>query len=157
MSDHANASPVTRVPPPLAFVGAFLIGLLLQRIAWPHAGRPPAQLVVLGRALVVLGVASGLSAIALFLAHRTTVVPHGQPARFVVRGPYRFTRNPMYVGLLVAYAGACAWTGTWLALPFIVLPVLLLSRWVIPMEEAGLRSRFGGEYADYCLRVRRWL
>ncbi len=157
MTHPHQSSPLNRLPPPLGFVGAFLIGMLLRHLAWPHGPTSPVPLVLLGVVLVAIGAAMALSAIVLFVTSRTTVVPHGQPAQFVVRGPYRWTRNPMYVGLVVAYAGAAVWTGTWVALPLLALPIFHLSRWIIPMEEAALRSRFGQAYEDYSRRVRRWL
>ena len=157
MTHPSPSFPLDRVPPPLGFLAAFLVGMLLQHLVRPHSPTSPAPFAVLGVVLVAVGAAMASSAIVLFVTNRTTVVPHGQPAQFVVRGPFRWTRNPMYVGLVLAYAGAAAWTGTWLALPLLTLPILHLSRWIIPMEEAELRSRFGQAYEDYSRRVRRWL
>ena len=157
MTHPPPSSPLNRLPPPLGFVGAFLIGMLLQYWAWPHGPISSAPLITLAVGLVAIGAATALNAIVLFVTSRTTVVPHGQSAHFVVGGPYRWTRNPMYLGLVLAYAGAAVWTGTWLALPLLALPILHLSRWVIPMEEGALHSRFGQPYEDYSRRVRRWL
>jgi protein-S-isoprenylcysteine O-methyltransferase Ste14 len=141
----------------LGFLSAFLVGTLVQHLVWPQSPASPATIVVLGVVLVGVGVAIAASAIVLFATSRTTVVPHGQPTKFVVRGPFRWTRNPMYVGLTLAYTGAAAWTGKWLALPFLALPIIHLTRWVIPMEEAALRARFGQAFEAYSQRVRRWL
>jgi protein-S-isoprenylcysteine O-methyltransferase Ste14 len=157
MNHSQRTSPWSLVPPPLVFVSAFLAGMFLQRALWPRAVATSTPRITLGATLVGLGLALTLGAIGLFLAHRTTVIPHGQPSRFVARGPYRRTRNPMYVGLFTAYIGTVVWTGAWLAIPFIALPIVHLMRWVIPMEEAGLQERFGQEYDDYRARVRRWL
>ena len=75
----------------------------------------------------------------------------------VVHGPYRFTRNPMYVSLVGLYAGVTLFVNS--AWPLILLPavVLLVQRQVIAREEAYLEAKFGEEYRAYKARVRRWI
>ncbi|HEU5040160.1 MAG TPA: isoprenylcysteine carboxylmethyltransferase family protein, partial [Gemmatimonadales bacterium] len=77
--------------------------------------------------------------------------------RLVTDGPYRFTRNPMYLGFTLWYLAGTAWVNSlWL---LVLLPVVLLvmQRGVITREEAYLERRFGREYTEYRARVRRWL
>ncbi|MFZ1943087.1 MAG: isoprenylcysteine carboxylmethyltransferase family protein [Acidobacteriaceae bacterium] len=84
-------------------------------------------------------------------------MPGERSERLVTRGPYRLTRNPMYVGLTLAYFGeAGLLRQIW---PLAVLPlVLAYLQWtVIPLEEAKLRETFGEEYEAYRGRVRRWV
>jgi protein-S-isoprenylcysteine O-methyltransferase Ste14 len=93
----------------------------------------------------------------LFGRHRTGLLP-GQPTQsMIATGPYRLSRNPLYVGLLAAYAGLALLAPTFWGLVLFPAAVLLI-RWgaVIP-EERFLRRRFGAAYDDYTRRVRRWL
>lgn len=98
-----------------------------------------------------------MGAIATFLRNRTTVFPHGNPARLVTGGPYRLTRNPMYVSLTLAYLGAASlWQLLW-PLALLPLPLLWLDRLLIPLEESRLQASFQDTYDAYRHRVRRWL
>jgi protein-S-isoprenylcysteine O-methyltransferase Ste14 len=110
-----------------------------------------------GLAFVVVGIAIAFSALGIFKRRSTTTIPFERPTSLVMSGPYRFTRNPMYVGLTLIYLGVA---GTRAELwPVIVLPVLLayVNFIVIPVEEQHLREAFGDSYAQYSARVRRWL
>jgi protein-S-isoprenylcysteine O-methyltransferase Ste14 len=108
-----------------------------------------------------LAVAGGailyLSAIRALRRARTGVLPGQNTARLVVYGPYRFSRNPAYVGLGVVWCGVAA-VLNWLW-PFLLLPVVLVSQHllVVREEERHLAEVFGDEYASYCRRVRRWI
>ncbi|MEO8336423.1 MAG: isoprenylcysteine carboxylmethyltransferase family protein [bacterium] len=87
----------------------------------------------------------------------TAINPHHSAKRLVVSGPYRFTRNPMYTGLTIAYLGASLLLGSeW---PLLLLPIVLFAvfRFVIQREERYLADAFGSEYAEFRMRVRRWL
>jgi protein-S-isoprenylcysteine O-methyltransferase Ste14 len=93
----------------------------------------------------------------IFRRARTTTVPGRTSAALVTWGPYRITRNPMYVGLTLAYLGeAGILKQVW---PVILLPVVLayLNWIVIPLEEARLTEGFQGDYERYRARVRRWI
>jgi protein-S-isoprenylcysteine O-methyltransferase Ste14 len=97
---------------------------------------------------------------AAFMSFRranTTVIP-GRPANaLVTSGPYRITRNPMYVSFVLLYIGVTLWLNTWW--PALVLPlvILVIDRAVIRNEERYLASAFPNEYAEYRANVRRWL
>jgi protein-S-isoprenylcysteine O-methyltransferase Ste14 len=92
-----------------------------------------------------------------FWRARTTTVPGQASARMVTWGPYRFTRNPMYVGLSVAYVGeAGILRHVWPVL-FLPLVVAYLNWVVIPVEEQKLHEVFGDEYEQYRQHVRRWV
>lgn len=151
--------PILRVPPPLLFFATYVAGYGLQqavpiRVAqtratpWIHAA---------GLGLLAIGVLLVVSCLSRFLSARTTVLPHGRPARLVTAGPYRISRNPMYLSLVVTFVSvACLMQLLW---PLFLLPVpaLLVDRCVIPFEEARLASAFGPAYDRYRARVRRWL
>jgi len=93
----------------------------------------------------------------LFRKAKTTTVPGRSSAQLVTSGPYRFTRNPMYVGLTLAYLGeAGLLRQIW---PAILLPLTIAYvNWtVIPVEEAKLEEVFPSAYQQYRSRVRRWI
>jgi protein-S-isoprenylcysteine O-methyltransferase Ste14 len=75
----------------------------------------------------------------------------------VIAGPYQFTRNPMYVGLLLLAAGMGLWMNTWWVFALLMPTLLIIDRYVIAREEQYLERRFGCEYDAYKQRVRRWL
>jgi protein-S-isoprenylcysteine O-methyltransferase Ste14 len=158
-----NASPITdpgvRIPPPLIFAAGLLGAWLLDRYVYPlplpwdrygPASRVGVMLVAIGLLLSAWG---GVT----FRRARTAIIPIYSASRLVVTGPYRFTRNPMYTGMTLAYLGATLLLHT--AWAFLLLPVVLLTltRFVIRREERYLEHAFGSEYADYRARVRRWL
>ena len=146
------------VPVPWVFVLNYLMGVGLQFAVPLHVGKPKAaDWVVAGGAFFLTGaVIAGWSWL-IFHKKHTTTVPGKTSSRLVTWGPYRISRNPMYVGLILAYVGEALllhqlWT-------IIVLPftIAYVHRIVIPLEETRLREVFGSEYATYHERVRRWL
>jgi protein-S-isoprenylcysteine O-methyltransferase Ste14 len=78
-------------------------------------------------------------------------------ATLVQHGPYRFSRNPMYVGLTLSYIGLALTLNTWWPLVLLPLVLLLLFRLVVQKEERHLSEKFGEAYEAYCRRVRRWV
>jgi protein-S-isoprenylcysteine O-methyltransferase Ste14 len=146
------------VPVPWVFVLTYLAGVGLERALRPSAGRPASSLVGLaGGALFLVGAVIAGWGLMTFRKARTTTVPGERSAQLVTWGPYRFTRNPMYTGLTLAYAGEAGMLHhVW---PVVLLPcVLAYVNWiVIPLEESRLGEVFGAEYAQYQARVRRWI
>ncbi|QSQ30074.1 methyltransferase family protein [Xanthomonas translucens] len=114
-----------------------------------------ALLQLAGGVVAAAGLLLSLLCLARFVQRRTTVLPERDASSLVVRGPYRYSRNPMYLSLLLSYVGLCVQIGWPWAL--LLLPLLALQRVLIPFEEARLRERFGSAYARYCTQVRRWL
>jgi protein-S-isoprenylcysteine O-methyltransferase Ste14 len=155
----ANAG--VRFPPPLLFVAGLAASFALDRVVLrlrlvgDDANRAP--LLILGWLGIVSGVAFSFWGIRTFRRAGTSVVPN-RPARTVVAsGPYRWSRNPMYVGFTAVYLGvALIRNAAW---PLIILPVVLIVLWllVIRREERYLTHAFGDEYVRYRQRVRRWL
>jgi protein-S-isoprenylcysteine O-methyltransferase Ste14 len=144
------------VPPPLVYAAGFLAGVGLESVA--ASPTPPKALRVAAGAwsLAVLG-ALDTTATVRFVRSRTPIIPVRPAKRLVTDGPYRFTRNPMYLGMAGAYAGAAVATGVLWALPFLPAVVSVIDRQVIPREERHLAESFGDEYEDYRRKVRRWL
>jgi protein-S-isoprenylcysteine O-methyltransferase Ste14 len=87
----------------------------------------------------------------------TTLNPIGRPSQLVTIGWFKITRNPMYLGLAIAYVGLCLILGRPWPLVFLIAPIALLDRMVIPFEEKQLETVFGEEFSTYRGRVRRWL
>lgn len=150
--DHADV----RVIPPLLYALPLGVGLAVHAAA-PLAvpGRPATA--AIGGALAVAGAALMAAAARTFRSRGTTILPHRPVAALVTSGPFRLTRNPMYVGLATVYAGVALLVGTWW--PLLLLPLVLVAvdRLVIAREEPYLSRAFGAEYAAYRGRVRRWI
>ena len=152
------AGPRILVPPPLVFIVAYAAGVGIHRI-FPVATRTGADPVVAALALLVFlaGVAVTFAGLLTLLRARTGIMPLRPVRTLVTTGPYRFTRNPIYLGLTIAYLGVAAMQDqVW---PLVTLPLGLwiLRRTVIDVEEAHLAGRFGEEYEKYRRRVRRWV
>jgi protein-S-isoprenylcysteine O-methyltransferase Ste14 len=142
-------------PPPLIVAIPLVVGLLVNR--WiPVRVVPAGAAAPVGIACLLLGLL-GLPAILAFRRAHTSPEPWRPTTALVTTGPYRFSRNPMYVGFTLFYAGVGFWVNAvW---PFVLLPVVILVMriGVIAREEAYLERRFGEEYREYQRRVRRWL
>ena len=142
-------------PPPLIYAVPLVAGLLLQH--WrPMPFVPGWAAVPVGIACALFGLL-GLPAVLAFHKAKTSPNPLRPSTAVVTTGPYRFSRNPMYVGITLLYVGVAIWVNTvW---PLLFLPVILIVMHygVIVREEAYLERTFGEEYRQYRQRVRRWL
>ena len=155
MPDARADSSGVAFPPPLAYALGFGIGYALDRLK--PAPVDAGARTLLGCVFAGAGVALVASAFVLFRRAGTSPVPIQPTTALVVRGPYRLTRNPMYIGLAALYVGVTLLINSlW---PLVVLPVVLIViRWgVVAREEAYLEREFGDEYRAYQARVRRWL
>ncbi len=148
-------TPGVRIPPPTWIALPLAAAWALER-RWPWPLMPPRIAVPI--ALVCLGtLVVPLAALVAFRRARTTWHPWGAADALVTDGPYRWSRNPMYVGLLALHlAVTLLLNSTW---GLVLFPAAVAAlRWlVIAKEEAYLTRRFGDAYRDYCTRVRRWL
>lgn len=159
MTAERPDSPGIPFPPPLVFVAALALGFLIHRFV-PVPIVPPANRIVVNRvgwALVVASAVISLPALIAFRRARTSIIPHRPATAVVDTGPYRWTRNPMYLGLTVLSAGvACVFNALW---PLLLVPVAVLvtDRYTIAREERYLERAFGDAYRAYCRRVRRWV
>src|SRR5687767_1405025 len=159
VSESTVPHPGVRFPPPTLFVLAFAAGWLLHR-RWPRTLLPGSWTnarEMTGALLVAAGLALITWALATFHRHRTAIYPNRPASRIVRDGPYRRTRNPMYVSMTLIYLGLTLLLNSWLPLVFLPIALLLLMQLVVAREERYLRSAFGDEYAAYCRDVGRWL
>ena len=151
--------PNIRIPPAI-YVGVFLIGLLVESVAPVPLARSDTAanaLRLAGTVLLIAGAAVALWGVLTFWSHHTTMFPFKPAAALVQGGPYRFTRNPMYLGMTLAHAATALLLNVgW---PLLLLPVAvwLVSRTVIRPEEEYLTRTFGEDYRAFTRRVRRWL
>jgi protein-S-isoprenylcysteine O-methyltransferase Ste14 len=145
-----------RFPPPLIYVAGLLAAWLLDRlVALPALD--DAWGGILSIVCFVIGGALLLSSFRLFRRGRIDVRPWRPTSALTLSGPYRFTRNPMYLGMAFVYVGfALLFELTW-ALLLLPIVLLVVQTQVIAREERYLEARFGAEYHAYRARVRRWL
>jgi protein-S-isoprenylcysteine O-methyltransferase Ste14 len=150
--DHAKVV----VNPFLIYIGLGLAALLLQRVLpLPFLAQPAARL--LGLLLLLLNLLIGLPAAIGMVAARTSLNPARPTTSLVLSGPYRRTRNPMYVGMTLIYTGLMIIFRLPWGLLLLPLVIWLITTWVIVPEEQYLEKKFGAEYATYKSSVARWL
>ena len=152
----SNNSPGIKVPPPLFYLVGFLFAYAINRFyPIPMCGYPLS--VILALLFLIPSAVIGLWSLLEFWHAKTNLRPYKPSSFLVVIGPYRITRNPMYLSLTLLYIGLglmlhIAWT-------FIFLPaiIFIMHVYVIRREESYLESRFGEQYRSYKKMVRRWL
>lgn len=145
--------------PPFLFLGALILGLVLDRVVPLPFRLPEADPVrwIVGGVSIALGVAI-FAAGARNFARAATPLPSTQPVRaLVTSGIHGLSRNPIYLGMFLLYAGiGMATPSPWILV--LTLPLALVIRYgVVAREEAYLERRFGDDYRAYKARVRRWL
>jgi protein-S-isoprenylcysteine O-methyltransferase Ste14 len=148
-----------KIPVPWVFIITYLIGLMLHFLFsfQVFSGSTILWVKIAGAVMFVIGAILAGWSLLIFRKARTTTTPGIESVKMITSGPYRFSRNPMYVSLTLCYIGeAGLLVQVW---PLIVLPlVLAYVNWiVIPIEENLLLEVFKEEYKKYKLLVRRWL
>ena len=152
-----NKSSHAAVPPPLIFLGALVIGVVLN-ILWP------VSIFIDGRIGDVLGLLTTLGSAAIAIWAFRSMLRAGEqpdpgvPTRMIVReGPFARTRNPIYLSFALFDIGvALLLNNLWVAILLAVLMVYV-DVGIVRREERYLEQQFGDEYLDYKRRVRRWL
>jgi protein-S-isoprenylcysteine O-methyltransferase Ste14 len=149
--DHAQVI----APPPLIVVAALLAGVGL-RFHWPMALWPWGHVWIPATVCLVAALTLAGTAGSRIWQARTTILPHRTTTVLVTSGPFRFTRNPIYLAMGVGMTGV-ALAANSLALLVIIAPWAVVMRYgVIAREERCLEGKFGEDYRGYCRRVRRW-
>ena len=157
-------------PPPLIYLGFLLVGWGLAELGarpevveagfgWLAADfglaievRRGVALTLIVGGLLLDGMAAGL-----FRRRGTAVQPWKPSTALVIEGPYRFSRNPIYLGFAVTYVGLAIAMDSWVALLLLLPCLVVVDRFVIQREERYLAAKFGADYDAYRGRVRRWL
>ncbi len=149
-------NPGVIAPPPLIFAGALGAGLLVNRLRpTPFLAQTLSK--ILGWPLVLGGLLLGLWGFREMRRAGTNVAPYHPTTAIVEVGPYRFTRNPLYVGMALMYSGVAARANALPAALLLSVVLHLVDRGVIRREERYLEGKFGEEYLRYKGRVRRWI
>ena len=147
------------IKPPLLFLGALALGALLSLVIpiGPRLASANGLALAVGLTFVAIGFALAAFSVRNFRLAGTSVVPGEPSTALVVTGPYRVTRNPIYIGFMLVYFGlAIILTSLWVLL--LLIPVLvILQRGVVEREEEYLERQFGDAYRKYKARVPRWL
>ena len=145
-----------RFPPPLVYALFFLAGYGLHRLepvalvggTWPSP---------VGMGMIAVGVLLAVSAVATFRRAGTNVNPTKPATTVVTHGPFRFTRNPMYVSMALIYLGGMLMLDSVWPLVFFPATIWVIRTRIIALEEAYLEGKFGAAYLEYKKKVRRWL
>ena len=157
MDAHDRPNRIPWPPILLAITIVLAIGLQwLAPLAWIDV-LPALQATVLGIAVIATAIAIYVWAAIVLRNHKTTIMPHQPSARLVTRGPFRFSRNPIYAGNLLLVAGlGLALANPWL---LVLTPALglALHKLAIIGEERHLEALFDDQWCDYKARVRRWI
>jgi protein-S-isoprenylcysteine O-methyltransferase Ste14 len=155
MNRASKPSLIVRIPTPIWLLLLVVIALLID---WPLNLPPLLQSRPAGIALVLAGIAWSGWARLTFRISSAEIFPWSEKhSTLVARGPFRFSRNPMYLGLNVVAVGAALIAGTWLMW---LVPIALFSLdnfVIIPFEERSMERTFGDQFRHYQARVRRWL
>lgn len=146
------------VPPPVYFATCLVAGVAL---GWLHplsfGLTETVQQVAVALPPFLLGAVTGLWGLRSFRRAATSHRPFTVPNELVTTGPFRFSRNPLYLSQLLILTALSALLDSPWVLAFVPVLALALDRFIIPGEEARLSKAFGERYAAYCARVRRWL
>jgi len=152
MKGGANAG---LLRPPIIFLSAILLGIALNR-AWPLHFMPR-NVGLLGPVITVCAVVLFLLSYREFRAAGTSVRGSERTTAIIRTGPYRFSRNPIYLAFILFVLGLSVWLNNLWLLVMLVPAVGIIAMVVIPREERFLERNFNDQYSSYKARVRRWL
>ncbi len=145
-----------RIVPPVYLLAA-VIAMICLHVWFPIRQIIPGAWRWLGLAPAVVGLALGAAVTRIFIKRKTTIIPGENSTTLLTDGPFRISRNPIYIGMVLLLAGLAIGLGSltpWLVVPLFVAAISIN---IIPLEESMLIEAFGQSYRDYQLRVRRWV
>jgi protein-S-isoprenylcysteine O-methyltransferase Ste14 len=148
---------VKRVIYPPVWLVLGLIGVFALNESYPLIRFTSLASQIAGGVLIVAGLLLLVSANGLFVRAGTDVIPFKDVSSLVTSGVYRFSRNPMYLGMVLVLLGCAVTVGAASALPVPLLFAIIVEVRFIRHEERMLQGLFPAEYPAYCARVRRWL
>ena len=153
-------SPQVRIPPPMLLVVCLVVGWVLDWArAWPvlSATRWYGPRVALSSALILLGLGLMVYCAHLFKRAQTRIEPWRPTSCIITNGPYRYSRNPIYLGFIITGVGiAFAFNSCWILWSVLAF-VLIANKLVIEREEKYLEEKFGESYSNYRRETRRWI
>ncbi len=150
-------NPLLKIVPPIWFFFFLCAGLVLHFFV-PATHLFNAPYTMPGIVLMLFGLGFAMYPSSLFAKEKTQILPTSDTNRVLLTyGPYTFTRNPMYLGMLLGLLGVAVWVGTFPLFVAVILYFFLFNFAFIPFEEAKLQRIFGAEYEAYRATVRRWL
>ncbi len=159
MSTDIKDNPGVIAPPPLIYLGGLALGLLLQRLVplkyLPRTFRGVG--LTLGSTGISMGLAVLVSGFRQMNRAHTNINPTHPATTIVTEGPFRFTRNPLYLGMTLLYIGITFLVNSSWLMFFLPAVLGLMNFGVIEREERYLERKFGAQYLAYKQRVRRWL
>jgi protein-S-isoprenylcysteine O-methyltransferase Ste14 len=156
MTSEAADKPGVAAPPPLVYLAAIVVGAALERV-WRWKLPTGRWGTVVGALLIVAAIVLVGSALSQFKRAETSPKPHKPTTAIVTSGPFRFTRNPIYVSFTLAQLGIALMIASGWILALVVPALLFIRIGVIAREERYLERKFGGEYVRYKRGVRRWI
>ena len=143
------------LPPMLFFFSIFMI--TMASIAGLSPISRPNYVFWSGWVFIVTGMLFSYSGSILFNRLKTNISTFKDPDKLVISGPFRISRNPMYVGMVSTMLGTTLVAATYVGVGFLLLFIMIIATVYIPFEEGRMLAIFGKEYEEYCLKVRRWL
>jgi protein-S-isoprenylcysteine O-methyltransferase Ste14 len=152
----ADDKPGVVARPPLLYLGG-LVAALVGRWLTPLPVTRQAVAIPLGLVFIAVGLGIAIWGRRTMLAAGTNVDPTLPATTIVTSGPFRFSRNPLYIGLTLLYLGLTLAFNTWWGAVLVVPLLIIMSVGVVGREERYLEKKFGDEYRAYKARVRRWL
>lgn len=151
-TDHAHVV----APPPLLYLGGLVAAAVLQWY-WPVALLPSALAAWLAAPVALVGLAMNLWGAYTMRRGRTAINPYRSTTSIVDSGAFGFSRNPLYLGMDLLFAGIILWLNSLWGVPVFILLLLVMHYGVILREEHYLESQFGEQYRRYRARVRRYI
>jgi protein-S-isoprenylcysteine O-methyltransferase Ste14 len=142
--------------PPLIYLVSIATGLGFQWM-WPRPVLTAVALGPLGAAFIVASLLLFGASVQRFRAAGTPVPARKPTTAIVQTGPYRFSRNPIYLAFSLLQLGIAIWVNSWWLVATLAAAIAIIHYVVIPREERYLAARFGAAYLDYKASVRRWL
>lgn len=156
MQEDADGAKV-RFPPPLIYIAGLIAGIAAGRIwRFPPLGLPISVREIVGSAGILIGVMVSGAGAGIFIRQGTAIIPYKPATKLVVTGVYRWTRNPMYLGMALIYLGLVLLLNSLPALVLLLAVVAVIQSQVIAREEAYLKREFGASYVAYQSKVRAW-
>jgi len=151
--DHANV----KFPPPLVPLVFAGIGFVLDRLVLAAPLVPNPLRFWLGGSITGISIIFIVYCAVIFKKHKTAIEPWATVTAIIKVGPYRYTRNPIYLAMVAGHIGLALCVNSWWAVGGLIPVVIIFNEFVIKREEVYLISKFGEEYINYKNSVRRWI